>query len=167
MRFHEEVVIWSDPSVSGIYLPPPLNTILCPIPRMTVTSLSVPKDTRCRTHHLCVNPGVPFWTREKKHKLRARWQVSSSGIRADVTVILDLRHSLVIRLPISNKVDDAIHYIIKTPIKKKAIISLSVSNTCHIIHLSGTWVLPNSGVISNGWARLVYHHGWIVTSDTS
>ena len=35
-------------------------TILCLVPRMTVTSLSAPKDTRCKTHPVCVNPGVPF-----------------------------------------------------------------------------------------------------------
>ena len=45
------------------------NSILCLISRTTVTSLSVPKDTRGKTHPLCVNPGVPFWTREKTHKL--------------------------------------------------------------------------------------------------
>ena len=47
------------------------------------TSLSAPK-----TQHLCVNLGVPFWTCEKTHSLRARWQASLSGIRADVTVVL-------------------------------------------------------------------------------
>ena len=46
-------------------------------------SLSAFKDTRYKTHPLCVNPGVPFWTREKTHKLCARWQASSSGMRAD------------------------------------------------------------------------------------
>ena len=40
-----------------------------------------------------LNPGVPFWTREKTHKLRARWQASSSRIRADVTVVLEVRQS--------------------------------------------------------------------------
>ena len=70
-------------------------SILCLIPRTTVTSLSAPKDTRCcKTHPLCVNPGVPFWTCEKTHKLRVRWQASSSGIRADVTVVLEVRQSL-------------------------------------------------------------------------
>ena len=34
--------------------------MLCLIPRTTVTSLSAPKDTLCKTHPLCVNPGVPF-----------------------------------------------------------------------------------------------------------
>ena len=43
-----------------------LQTILCLIPRTTVTSLSAPKDTRCKTHPLCVNPGVPF-ERFRKH----------------------------------------------------------------------------------------------------
>ena len=38
--------------------------ILCLIQRTTVTSLTAPKDTRCKTHLLCVNPGVPFWTRK-------------------------------------------------------------------------------------------------------
>ena len=35
-------------------------TILCLVRRTTVTSLSVPKDRRCKTHPLCVNPGVSF-----------------------------------------------------------------------------------------------------------
>ena len=65
-------------------------SILCLIPRTTVTSLSTSKETRCKT----VIPGVPFWTREKTHKLRARWQASSSGICADVTVVLDVRQSI-------------------------------------------------------------------------
>ena len=69
--------------------------ILCLIPRTTVTSLSTPKDTRCKPHPLCVNPGVPFWTREKTHKLRSRWQAFSSWIRADVTVVLEVRQSIV------------------------------------------------------------------------
>ena len=34
--------------------------ILGLISRTTVASLSVPKDTRCKTHPLCVNPDVPF-----------------------------------------------------------------------------------------------------------
>ena len=51
-------------------------TILCLIPRTTVTSLSAPKDTCCKTHPLCVNHGVPFWMCEKTHKLRMRWQAS-------------------------------------------------------------------------------------------
>ena len=51
----------------------PFVTILCLIPRTTVTSLSAFKDTRYKTHPLCVNSGVPFWTREKTHKFRARW----------------------------------------------------------------------------------------------
>ena len=42
-----------------------------------------PTDTRCKTHRLCVNPGVPFWTREKTHKLRARWQASTYAMHAD------------------------------------------------------------------------------------
>ena len=71
------------------------ESILCLIPRTTVTSLSAPKDTRCKTHPLCVNPGVPVWTREKTHKFRARWQACSSGIRADVTVVLEVRQSIV------------------------------------------------------------------------
>ena len=39
-------------------LPP--HAIHCLIPRTTVTSLSAPNDTRCKTHPLCVNLGVPF-----------------------------------------------------------------------------------------------------------
>ena len=50
-----------------------LCLLLCLIPRTTVMSLIALKDTRCKTHPLCVNPGVPFWTREKTHKLRARY----------------------------------------------------------------------------------------------
>ena len=41
--------------------------------RTTVTSLSVPKNTRCKTHSLCVNPGVPFWTCEKTQR-NTRWR---------------------------------------------------------------------------------------------
>ena len=39
--------------------------------------------------------GVPFWTREKTHRLRARWQAPSSGRRADVTIVLEVRQSIV------------------------------------------------------------------------
>ena len=59
-----------------------------------MTSLRAPKDARCKTHPLCVNPGVPFWTREKTHRLLVRWQASSPGIRADVTVVLKVRQSI-------------------------------------------------------------------------
>ena len=45
---------------SIIHRPVLLAAILCLIPRTTVTSLITPKDTRCKTHPLCVNPGVPF-----------------------------------------------------------------------------------------------------------
>ena len=45
-------------------------TILCLIPRSTMTSLSAPKDTHCKAHTLYVNPGVPFRTREKTHNTR-------------------------------------------------------------------------------------------------
>ena len=40
----------------------PLDTypIRCLVPRTTVTSLSAFKDTRYKTHPVCVNPGVPF-----------------------------------------------------------------------------------------------------------
>ena len=70
------------------------SSILCLTQRTTVTSLSAPNDTRCKTHPLCVNLGVPFWTCEITHKLRARWQASSPGIRADVTVVLEVRQSI-------------------------------------------------------------------------
>ena len=73
----------------------PTVSILCLIMRTTVTSLRAPKDTRCKRHHPSVNPGVPFWMREKTHKLRARWQESSFRIRADVTVVLEVRQSIV------------------------------------------------------------------------
>ena len=66
------------------------------IPRTTVTSLSAPKDTRCKTHPLSVNPGVPFWTREKLHKLYAWWHPSSSEYTRNITVVLDVRQSIVI-----------------------------------------------------------------------
>ena len=48
-------------------------TILCFIPRTTVTSLGAPKEIRCKTHPLGVNPGILFWTREITHMLRARY----------------------------------------------------------------------------------------------
>ena len=70
------------------------NTILCLIPRTTVTSLIASKNTRCKMHPLCVNLGVPFWMREKTHKLCAWWQASSSGIRADVMAVLEVRQSI-------------------------------------------------------------------------
>ena len=38
----------------------------------------------------------PFWTREKTHKLHARQNTSSCGICADVTVVLEVRHSIVL-----------------------------------------------------------------------
>ena len=55
---------------------------------MTVTSLSASKNTCCKTHPLCINPCVPFWTCEKTHKLRAQWH-------ADVTVVVEVRQSKV------------------------------------------------------------------------
>ena len=79
---------------TGLYSWSP-TCILCLIMKTTVTSLSAPKDTRCKTHPLCVNLGVPFWTREKTHKLHTWWQASSSGIHADVTVVLEVRLSIV------------------------------------------------------------------------
>ena len=72
--------------------------ILCLILRTTVTSLSAHRDTRGKTHALCVDPGVPFWTRETTHKLRTRWQASSSGIRADITVVLKVKQSIATTL---------------------------------------------------------------------
>ena len=77
--------------------------ILCLIPRTTVTSLIASKNTRCKTHPLCVNLGVPFWTRKKTHKLHTRWQASSSGTRADVTVVLEVRQSIERRLKHNGK----------------------------------------------------------------
>ena len=71
-----------------------LETILCLIPRTIVTSLSASKDTRYKTHSLCAIPGVPFWMCQETHKFRARWQASSSVIRADVTVVLEVRQSI-------------------------------------------------------------------------
>ena len=42
-------------------------TILCLVPRMTVTSLSAPKDTCCKTHPLFINPPVfPFERMRKR-----------------------------------------------------------------------------------------------------
>ena len=64
------------------------------IPRMTVTSLSAFKATRYKTHPLCVNPRVPFWMCDETHKLHARWQASSARMRADVSVILEVRQSI-------------------------------------------------------------------------
>ena len=57
------------------------------IQRTTVTSLSAPKDTRCKIHPLCINPGVPFWT-------CAIIITSSSEIHADVTFILEYIQSI-------------------------------------------------------------------------
>ena len=52
-----------------------LWTILCLILRTTVTSLSASKNTRCKTHPLCVNPGVPFWTWENTQVAHAMTSV--------------------------------------------------------------------------------------------
>ena len=68
--------------------------ILCLTPRTTVKSLIASKNTGCKTHPLCINLGVPFWTRKKTHKFRTRWQASSSGICDDVTVVLEVRQSI-------------------------------------------------------------------------
>ena len=46
-------------------------------------SLSVPKDTCCKTHLSCVNPCVPFLTCEKTHKLRVR---DNKGLRPECAV---------------------------------------------------------------------------------
>ena len=62
---------------------------------MTVTSLIASKNTHCKTHPSYVNLGVPLRTSEKTHKLHARGQASSSGIRTDVTVVLEVRQTLV------------------------------------------------------------------------
>ena len=59
--------------------------ILCLIPRTTVTSLMASKNTCC--------------TREKIHKLRVRWQASSSGRRA----VLEVRQSI-------DAVDAGVHW---------------------------------------------------------
>ena len=48
--------------------------------------------TRCI---LCNNPGIPFWTCEKTHKLRVWQQASSSRIRADGTVVFEMRQSIL------------------------------------------------------------------------
>ena len=67
------------------------NTTLftfCLIPRTTVTSLSAPRDKRCKTHPLCVHPGVPF-ERRRKTSVFVR-----SRIHADVTVVLKVRQSI-------------------------------------------------------------------------
>ena len=95
-----ENMMWSAPDECLVASMPPSHhtkqiCILCLIPRTTVTSLIASKNTRCKMHPLCVNVGVPFWTREKTHMLHARWQASSSGIRADVTVVLVVRQSIV------------------------------------------------------------------------
>ena len=42
-------------------------TILCLIPRTIVTSRGAPKEIRRKTHHLCINPGIRFWTCEITH----------------------------------------------------------------------------------------------------
>ena len=55
-----------------------------------VTDRIASKNTH-RKPHL----GVPFWTRDKTHKFRERLQESSSGIRADITVVLEMRQSIV------------------------------------------------------------------------
>ena len=43
---------------------------LCLNRRTTVTSLSAPKDTDCKTHPLFINHGVPFRTRLNKNCMR-------------------------------------------------------------------------------------------------
>ena len=76
-------------------LTPVSYSILCLIPRPTVTSPSASKNTSCKTHPLCVNPRCSFlnvW--ENTQVARARWQASASGIRADVTVVLEVRQSI-------------------------------------------------------------------------
>ena len=74
MPFHFYFIFFSE-TISLVIL---WFSIVCLIPRQTVTSLIASKNTRCKAHPLCVNLDVPFWTREKTHKLRTRWQASSS-----------------------------------------------------------------------------------------
>ena len=61
---------------------------------VTDRDVTDPRIHTCKTHPLCVNLSVPFWTCEKTHKLHARWQACSSGVRADVTVVLEVRQSI-------------------------------------------------------------------------
>ena len=50
-----------------------IYAILGLISRTTVTSLSASKDKRCKTHHLRVNPGIPFFfERVRKHRSYSR-----------------------------------------------------------------------------------------------
>ena len=62
--------------------------ILGLIPGTTVTSLSAPKDTRCKTHSI---PVFLFECVRKKSTSCAR-----AGIHADVTVVLEVRRSIVL-----------------------------------------------------------------------
>ena len=80
------------------------NPILCLIPRTTVMSLSAPKNTRCKTHPFNMHQSrCSFFERVRKHTSCARddkrlLQASSSGIRADVTVVLEVRQSIESRI---------------------------------------------------------------------
>ena len=81
-----------DPEINNTY------TLSHPENGRDVTEHAQGYTLQCKMHPLCVNPGVPFWNREKTHKLRARWQASSSRIRADVTVVLEVRQSIAINM---------------------------------------------------------------------
>ena len=70
--------------------------ILCLISRTTVTSLRASNDKRCKTHYLCVNPGIPFWTLEKTRVITSvllcitRWRHSRSRGETKYSCIISL-----------------------------------------------------------------------------
>ena len=74
----------------------------CLIGRTTLTSASAPNDKHDKTCYLCVNPGISFWNTQEAHEhntlyvpcTTSLFNSSSSGIRADVIVVLEERQSI-------------------------------------------------------------------------
>ena len=75
-----------------------VDTILCLIPRTTVTSLSAPKDThaaRCILYHVYASIPVFLFERVRKHTSCARYDKRLPPEYAhDVTVVLEVRQSI-------------------------------------------------------------------------
>ena len=69
--------------------------ILCLALKRTMTSVSTPKDKLYKTHPLCVTQGFSFECAEENMQVLRATVASSSGIHADVTVILTMKQSIV------------------------------------------------------------------------
>ena len=87
-------------------------TILCLIPKTTVTSLmSAPNYLRCKTHPVCLNLWIIFWTCEKRHMLYTLTIISNFlwNTRIYITVLLEMTQKCTI---LTGEVSDAIAVLV-------------------------------------------------------